>query len=150
MKLSIKQAYDITSAILTNKWIGIQNTSDKYSTSYRIQTFDSLYGNLVMSINAPHGAPIWSIADEFWMDREGRIDLYQNGKLIFFAYTKRNVGRAFEKSNSRLVRTGTRMLSPRFFNLLNMADTRLNGKLPTCDNTTKIQKLLKQLSEKQK
>ena len=141
MKLSIKQAYDITSAILTNKHIGIQNTSDKYSTSYRIQTFDSLYGNLVMSINAPHGAPIWSVADEFWMNREGCIDLYQNGKLI---------GRAFEKSNSRLVRTGTRMLSPRFFNLLNMADARLNGKLPTCDNTTKIQKLLKQLSEKQK
>lgn len=141
MKLSIKQAYDITSAILTNKHIGIQNTSDKYSTSYRIQTFDSLYGNLVMSINAPHGAPIWSIADEFWMNREGCIDLYQNGKLI---------GRAFEKSNSRLVRTGTRMLSPRFFNLLNMADARLNGKLPTCDNTAKIQKLLKQLSEKQK
>lgn len=141
MKLSIKQAYDIISAILTNKHIGIQNTSDKYSTSYRIQTFDSLYGNLVMSINAPHGAPIWSIANEFWMNREGCIDLYQNGKLI---------GRAFEKSNSRLVRTGTRMLSPRFFNLLNMADARLNGKLPTCDNTTKIQKLLKQLSEKQK
>lgn len=140
MELSIKQAYDITSAILTNKWIGIQNTSRESCTSYRIQTFDSLYGNLVMSINAP----------EFWMNREGRIDLYQNGKLIFFAYTKRNVGRAFEKSNSRLVRTGTRILSPRFFNLLNMADTRLNGKLPTCDNTAKIQKLLNQLSEKQK
>ncbi len=150
MKLSIKQVYDITSAILTNKYIGIQNTSDKYSTSYRIETSDSLYGHLVLCIDAPHGAPIWSIADEFWMDREGCIDLYQNGKHIFFAYTKHNVGRAFEKSNSCLVRTGTRMLSPRFFKLLNMAAAHLNAKLPTCDNTVKIQKLLTQLPKKQK
>lgn len=150
MELSIKQAYDITSAILTNKYIGIQNTSDKSRTSYRIETSDSLHGHLVLYIDAPHGAPIWSIADEIWLNKEGCIYLCQNDKCIFFAYTKRNVGRAFEKSNSRLVRTGTRMLSPRFFSLLNMANARLNGKLSTRDNTAKIQKLLNQLSEKQK
>ena len=150
MILKIKHVYDITSAIISNNFIAIQNISTPKKTGYRIETYNALFGNLTLQIDAPHGAPEWNIADEFWIIREGVIQLYQNKDFIFAAYTKHNVGRAFGRSKHNPICILTRIQSPRFFKLLNMADACFRGQLEAHDNNLQIYHELKKLKEKQK
>ena len=56
-------------------------------------------------------------------------------RTIVSAETKRNVGRAFDKKQRQIVQTGTRMLSPKFFKLVEMAEKRALNQLKTSDNS---------------
>ena len=137
---TIYQVYDIAKAILTNKFIDIQNTSETYKTSYRIESAHPAYGTLVLTIEAPHGAP------ELWKEREGIIELYHNKRYLFSACTKHNVGRAFDRSKYNPISIFTRARAPLFFHLLNMADDRLHDRVEKTNNTQQITQLLKTLT----
>lgn len=143
---TIFEVYDITQAILTNKFIGIQNTSNAYNTSYRIESAHPAYGTLVLIIEAPHGAPEWNMSDELWLEREGIIELYHNKRYLFSAYTKHNVGRAFDRSKYNPISIFTRARAPLFFHLLNMAHDRLHDRVEKTNNTQQIAQLLKTLT----
>lgn len=133
MKQSIKQAYDIAHAFITDKDTTVGKTVNNYSTTYHM-TRD----NVRLEIYAPHGAPVWSIADEFWMDRNGSIYLSIDNKTKMDAHTRYNVGRAMIRPRHNPISLLTRMRAPAFFHLLDLAEKRHMGKLEPTDNTVKI------------
>ncbi len=150
MNLTIKQAYDITSAILSNKYIGIQNTSDDDKTSYRVESTNPLYGNLILDIEAPHGSPDWESSVTLCIGHEGSIHLRHNNQNVFNAYTNHNIGYTFNRKKYNPISIITRMRARRFFKILNMADARLNGKLKTHDNNQQIHNIIKDINAKTK
>lgn len=145
MRVSIKQIYDITAAFITDCNTNIQTDISEHHTEYKLTR-----NGYTLYILAPHGAPEWNISDEFWLDREGTISLYYNSRLVSIAFTKHNVGLAMDKSPYNPIRIATRMLSPRFFKLLDMAKSRFRNTIPKTDNSAKIRQLLCTLNAKQK
>lgn len=133
MKQTIKQAYDITHAFITDKDTVVSKTVNDYSTTY-LMTRD----NVRLQICASHGAPVWSIADEFWMDRNGSIYLSVDNKIKMDAHTRYNVGRAMIRPKYNPISVLTRMRAPAFFHLLDLAEKRHQGKLEPMDNAVKI------------
>lgn len=138
MKISTDLAYDITKAFITDEKTTIKREfSHHYHTNY-ILTKD----NLQLVIYVPHGAPGYDWLDDYYYMNNGDISLYRNSYNIAYYHTKHNVGRAMNKSKYNPIRLITRALSPRFFNLIDMADARINNKIKTTDNTDKIYKTI--------
>lgn len=139
-RISVDEMCEVASAILTNKTMGIQDTSTKIETSYVIEC-----GDYKLFITAPHGAPTYTT------NKEGWIELYRKGTYkMTYAYTRYNVGRAFGKYKFNPIAVITRMRAPHFFKLLELAKTRLNGRVATIDNSEKIKSLIARVASHQK
>ena len=138
---TIKQAYDIAMAFITDRdttaHAQINDRHISYTFEKRFRT-DLPY---CLTIYVERGAPE---KRGFLMDNKRGHIMLQRGtatasdnhaRTLFSAYTDCNAGRAVDKNQSDIVRFGTRMLSPRFFKLLDMAEKRVSGKIKTMDNS---------------
>ena len=63
-------------------------------------------------------------------------------RTIVSAETKHNVGRAIDSTQRDIVKFGTRMLSPKFFKLVELANKRAFNKIETSNNTPQMFNLL--------
>lgn len=146
LTVNVNQAYDIACAFVADKETAVnKQIHGNWSTEYELAK-----DNMRMKIYAPHGAPVWSIADEFWMDKNGSIALYHDGKTVFYAKTRYNVGRAMVRSKYNPISILTRMRALRFFHLIDLCEDRIQNRMQTTDNTNVIQQKLGQINIKQK
>lgn len=144
MNISIKQAYDIATAIICNDYMGIQNCSDMYKACYLIETNNKLYGKIKLTIFAPYANKKFNMGNN-----KGHI-LLQNGDMEYIAHTKHNVGNGFNKFKYNPIRMFERICERQFFELFDIAKSRLNGQLYARNNNQQIHNMIKKLSEKQK
>lgn len=155
-KYTIKEAYNIAQAFITDHNTTVHSVVNDDRICY---TFTKRFlhdRSYCLKISVERGAP----------QKRGILTDYKRGHIIlhrgtatasdnhirtlFSAYTDCNAGRAVDKNQSDIVRFGTRMLSPRFFKLLNMAEKRVSGKIKTADNSGEIYCKIYSIRENQK
>ncbi len=153
---TIKQAYDIAMAFISDCDTKVHATVNERHISY---TFEKRFRTdlpYCLSIYVERGAPE---KRGFLMDNKRGHIMLQRGtattskhgaRTLFSAYTDCNAGRAVDKTQSDIVRFGTRMLSPRFFKLLDMAEKRVSGKIKTMDNSGEIYMKIYRIRENQR
>ena len=125
VELTVNQTCDIAHAFLADKQTAVsKQVHGNWSTTYELAK-----DNMLMEICARHGAPEWSISDEFWLDKNGSIALYQDGKTVFYAQTRYNVGRAMVRSKYNPISILTRMRAPHFFHLIDLCEDRIQNRM---------------------
>jgi hypothetical protein len=73
------------------------------------------------------------------------------GTRILLAHkTKHEVGTALDKTQSDIKRFFARRKSPEFFKIVNMAEKRILGQIPTTDNSAQLYNIIYRLKENQK
>lgn len=145
-RTTIKKMYDIATVFLTDSKTHIaKDVSKRYYTVYTL-TKD----NLTLQITAPHGSPEWNPDFNRLDINAGSIDLYGGVYYLMRAQTVINVGCAMNRPRTHIVHKITRMLSPYFFKLLDMAELRHSGQLATRDNTSKIYYQISRMNKRQK
>jgi hypothetical protein len=132
MKITINKAYDIASALLTDSAATVRDISGWNTTIYRVEK-----DTLRMDIYAPHGGGFRNGGAY-----RGLITLSDGKQQVFEAATRCPVGPAMDCTNSRPVLFATRMLSPKYFSLLDMANARMSGSIKTQDNTVRLHKCM--------
>lgn len=161
---SISEIYNITAAFITDRDTKVQiSDSDEDGTSYCFTKYGLANYPYQLRIYVPCGAPedlklkgsyTFSknlLTGKFKMrwhqpyktdKKQGEITIqrgtginFTGKRTIVSAETKHNVGRAFDKKQRQIVQTGTRMLSPNFFKLVEMAEKRALNQLKTSDNS---------------
>lgn len=156
--IKIKDVYDIASAFIVDKCSTLKVSKDNLGINYEFSKCvgsDACATEYTLTITMPNvgdgninkGDKAGYTADV----RRGRISLAKGWKgdwfrsLLLTAKTDSDVSLADDKTRSDVSRAFTRMCSPRFFKLLNQAQRRAFGKLPTCDNTQQLFMLLYRL-----
>ena len=156
--IKIKDVYDIASAFIVDKFSTLKVSKDDVGINYvfsKCFSGDASATEYTLTITMPNagGANI-NKGDKagYTADvRRGRISLAKGWKgdwfrsLLLTAKTDSDVSLADDKTRSDVSRAFTRMCSPCFFKLLNQAQRRAFGKLPTCDNTQQLFMLLYRL-----
>lgn len=149
-KCTIREIYDIATAFITDRNTSVEATCDNQVIAFRFIKRGLAEYPYTLVVSAERGAPK-KITNTIYMDKKpGKVYLHRGTMLtgatdtrtIISAETKHNVGRALDKTQSQIVQFGTRILSPRFFELLQMAENRLNNKIKTTNNTTQMFNLL--------
>lgn len=153
---TIKQAYDIAMAFISDCDTKVHATVNERHISYTFEKRFRTDAPYCLTIYVERGAPE---KRGFLMDNKRGHIMLQRGtattsehgaRTLFSAYTDCNAGRAVDKTQSDIVRFGTRMLSPRFFKLLDMAEKRVSGKIKTMDNSGEIYMKIYRIRENQR
>ena len=149
-KCTIREIYDIATAFITDRKTTVNVSSTENGTTYTFIRRGLADYPYQLMIYAPKGAPEHLKYHPYITDKkQGSIKIQRGtgvnlmeGRTIASAKTKHNVGRALDKKQCDIVRFGTRMLSPKFFQLMDMANKRAFGNIKTTDNTTQMFNLL--------
>ena len=148
----IKSIYDITSAFITDNDIQINATIDETAVTYTFKKNFRAGPPYLLRISVERGAPCKQ--GRFTNYKRGHIQLEYNHEthpsILFKARTENNAGRAIDKKQCEIIQIITRLLSPRFFKLLHMAEKRIYGKIETTDNTAEIFTKIYQFRSNQK
>ncbi|MBQ2859016.1 MAG: hypothetical protein IJE82_01465 [Alphaproteobacteria bacterium] len=167
---TINEMYDIATAFITDRKTTVNVSSTENGTTYTFIRRGLAEYPYQLMIYAPKGAPerlklkgsytfrknpLTQKLNMRWNQpyrtdkKQGEITIqrgtginFMDGRTIAHAETKHNVGRALDKKQCDIVRFGTRMLSPKFFELIEMANKRAFSKIETSDNTTQMFNLL--------
>ena len=147
---TISEMYDIATAFITDRKTTVNVSSTENGTTYTFIRRGLAEYPYQLMIYAPKGAPEHLKYHPYIIDKkQGSINIqrgtginFMEGRTIVSAKTKHNVGRAFDKTQRDIVRFGTRMLSPKFFELIEMTNKRAFSKIETSDNTTQMFNLL--------
>ena len=147
---TISEIYDIATAFITDRKTTVDVSSTENDTTYTFIRRGLEEYPYQLMIYAPKGAPEHLKYHPYITDKkQGSIKIQRGtgvnlmeGRTIVSAKTKHNVGRALDKKQCDIVRFGTRMLSPKFFQLMDMANKRAFSKIETSDNTTQMFNLL--------
>ncbi len=147
---TISEIYDIATAFITDR----KTTVDvSYSNGHLMYTFIKRglaeYPHTLV-ISAERGAPTRIPHTNHTDKKLGRVYLQRGTALdggtgprtIISAQTKYNVGRALDPRQREIIQIGTRMLSPKFFELIEMANKRATNQIETKNNTTQMFNLL--------
>lgn len=141
MKASIREIYDIAAAIIRDaKTSGRTIKTPNSFTSYSFKRDD-----LRLEIFVPHNGREWDNDNDCWYFPRGSVTLYhEKHKNYIKAQTQFNVGSAASKSNFNPTRIVARILEPKFFKLLDIAEST------TMDRSEIINAQLSKLRLKQK
>ena len=147
---TINEMYDIATAFITDRKTTVNVSSTENGTTYTFIRRGLEEYPYQLMIYAPKGAPEHLKYHPYIKDKkQGSIKIQRGtgvnlreGRTIASAKTKHNVGRALDTKQCDIVRFGTRMLSPKFFELIEMANKRAFSKIETSDNTTQMFNLL--------
>lgn len=157
--VKIKDVYDIASAFIADKCSTLKVSKDNSGINYEFSKCvgsDACATEYTLTITMPCAGDVADINQDGKVKHDvdikrGRISLSKGFKgnwfrsLLITAKTERDVSLADDKTCSDVSRAFTRMRSPRFFRLLNQAQQRAFGKLPTYDNTPQLFMLLYRL-----
>lgn len=142
--LSVKQAYELSNAFIADKGTTIKATCDSFSQApfmrfeFTNDTMGATFASYQLIIFIPFGT------DNEFLKKRGEICLLKTDKrtdkttTVFTAKTSHSVGCAFDKKQSDITRAFTRMLSPRFFKLVENTEKRISQKTKPTDNSLKI------------
>ena len=167
---TIREIYDIAAAFITDRNTSVKASDTDNGVSYRFTKPGLADYPYQLIIYIPRGAPerlklkgsyvfgtspLTGKLKMRWNQpyktdkKQGEIRIQRGTGTNFMgnhdvvsAKTKHNVGRANDKTQCDIVQGFTRMLSPRFFELVQMAENRLNNKIKTTDNTTQMFNML--------
>ena len=133
MSLTINQAYDIAEAMLTDSASTIVAHKINCGTVYTVRK-----DSLALYIYAPYCTKKSRVCNNSY----GSVSLDEDKRRVFEAYTKSEVAHAINSSKNAPMAVLTRMFSPKYFRLLDMAQSRVSGCLKTHDNTLRIYKCM--------
>ena len=147
---TISEIYDIATAFITDRKTTVDVSYRNGHLMYKFtkRGLDEYPYTLVIS--AERGAPAKIPNTNQTNKKTGHVYLQRGTALsgmygpqtIVSAETKHNVGRAIDSTQSDIVKFGTRMLSPKFFELVKLAEKRAFSKIETSDNTPQMFNLL--------
>lgn len=143
---TINEIYDITAAFITDRNTTVDATCSDDSMMFKFTKRGLAEYPYQLIVYVPRGAPQRAKFSPYETDKkQGEIKLQRGtganltgGRTIACAETKHNVGRAIDKNQCQIVQIGTRMLSPKFFELVEMANKRALNQIATSDNTTQM------------
>lgn len=141
---TIRKIYDIASAFITDRSALIQSHGTPDGVIYTFTKNDLTELSYRLEISVEYGTQNQS------SHKNGQIRILRSQSksdwthpdIIMSAHPQINTGRAFDPTQPQIIRFGTRILSPLFFKLLNMAQLRTANKIPTSNNSIKIFTLL--------
>ena len=141
MFITADQAYNIAQSFISTKDATIEKcVSARYYTHYTLTV-----NNLRLDIDAPHGGPGFDWLDDY--NYNGSITLYKNGSTIMFHGTKHTVGRAMNKSKYNPIRIATRMLSPKFFKIIDLAEDRIQNRIIPLGRIQNLEKTIHNIAQ---
>lgn len=154
-KTTITGIYDIATAFITDRNTQVSADCSKYGIRYTFTKRGLADYPYCMVIRIPRDAPEYNChyalerkCGEVYLHRgSATTDIYHERTLLS-ATTKHNVGRANDNTQRDIVRVITRILSPRFFKLANMAEKRLRGEIQTTDNTAQLFNMIYRIKQK--
>ena len=138
--LSVKQAYELSNAFIADKGTTINATCDSFSQRFEFtnDAIGATHASYQLIIYIPCGT------DNEFLKKRGEICLLKTDKrtdkttTVFTAKTSHSVGRAIDKKQSDITRAFTRMLSPRFFKLVENTEKRIRQETKPTNNALKI------------
>ncbi len=157
-----KEIYDITTAFITDKDVKISIFNIGNDIGYTFTKYglaDYPYCLTIFAIGkAPHKINPHIYETNHKRKYYGKINVKRgtaastgDGTRILFEYTTKNeVGSALDNTQNNIKRFFTRIQSPEFFNIVNMAEKRILNKLPTTNNSAQLLNMINSLKEKQK
>ena len=152
--------YNIASAFITDRDIHIKT----FSTDNNIQYMFIKYGladyPYCLTICAERKAPhkVRKNGKTYTEKHHGTINVkrgtaasdgYEKRVLLNYG-TEHEVGSALDKTQSGIRRLFTRIQSPRFFKILNMAEKRIMGNIQTTNNSAQLYNMIYRIKENQK
>lgn len=142
MFITADQAYNIAQSFISTKDATIEKL---VSTRYYYTHYTITVNNLRLDIDAPHGGPRcdWLVDYKY----RGIVTLYQNGRTIMLHVTKHTVDHAMNKSKYNPVRIVTRMLSPEFFKIIDLAEDRINNRIIPLGRIQNLEKTIHKMTQ---
>ncbi len=152
-----QENYDIAAAFITDQDTIISTFGIDGDIGYRFTRYGLAEHPYCLTIYAHAKAP----APERFCKKQikknhGKIIIHRgtatpNGTRTLLEYkTKQEVGTALDKTKSDARRFFTRIQSPKFFKLVDMAEKRISGQIQTTNNTAQLFNMIYRLKEKQK
>lgn len=166
-----QEIYDIASAFITDKDVQISTFGFNGDIGYTFTKYGLADYPYCLTIFAEAKAPQKCreksylspvegfVPGEIYIKKHyGEIEIKRGsgvgdgfGTRILLAYkTKHEVGTALDKTQSDIKRFFTRRKSPEFFKIVNMAEKRILGQIPTTDNSAQLYNMIYRLKENQK
>lgn len=147
---TISEIYDIATAFITDRQTTLEIVCNDDHTLFGFTKRGLAEYPYTLVISAEHGAPAKIPNTNQTNKKTGHVYLQRGTALsgmygprtIISAQTKYNVGRFFDKKQRLIVQIGTAMLSPKFFELVEMAELRAMDRIETKNNTTQMFNLL--------
>ena len=138
-KCTIREIYDIATAFITDRDTTLKTTSVDGVTMYKFTKHGLAEHPYTLVISVEHGAPTKIQNSNQTNKKTGHVyllrDTETNPRTIISAETAHNVGRAVDKKQRGIVQLYTRILSPKFFQLMNMANERAFNRIKRTNNT---------------
>lgn len=166
-RISMAEMYDIAAAFITDKDTKVQVLADQDRIEYTFTKHKLADYPYCLVISIERGAPqkcrpYLSKRDDGNYDvvtrdnKHGHVYLkrgtgatgYAGNRVLVTAQTRKNVGRAFDKTQRDIVKAFTRFCSPSFFNVYDLANKRASGQLATKDNDRQLFSVIYRLKEK--
>lgn len=149
-KCTIREIYDIATAFITDRKTTVDVSYSNSHLMYKFTKRGLAEYPYTLVISAERGAPAKIPNTNQTNKKPGRVYLQcgtildgETGpRTVISAETKYNVGRAIDSRQREIVQTFTHMLSPKFFELMDMANKRAFGNIKTTNNTTQMFNLL--------
>lgn len=147
---TISEIYDIATAFITDRQTTVDVSHSNGHLIYEFTKRGLAEYPYTLVISAERGAPTKIPNTNQTNKKTGHVYLQRGTALsgmygsrtIISAETKHNVGRAIDSTQREIVQFGTRMLSPKFFELVELANKRAFSKIKTSDNTSQMFNLL--------
>lgn len=167
-----KEIYNIASAFITDKDVQVSSFGIDGDIGYTFIKYDLENYPYCLTIFAEAKAPQkrrekghisprvgdFVRGEKYIEKHHGKIEI-KRGTAASDSYgtrtllkhtTKHEVGTALDKTQSDIKRFFTRIQSPQFFKIVNMAEKRILGQIPTMDNSVQLYNIIYRLKENQK
>ena len=166
-RISMAEMYDIAAAFITDKDTQVQVLTYQDLIEYTFTKHNLADYPYCLVISIERGAPQkcrphLSKRDDgnydvvtrdnkpghVYLKRGTGVTGHTGNRVLVTAQTRKNVGRAFDKSQRDIVKAFTRFCSPSFFNVYDLANKRASGQLATKDNGRQLFSVIYRLNEK--
>ncbi|MBR6598195.1 MAG: hypothetical protein IKK76_02205 [Alphaproteobacteria bacterium] len=152
-----QEIYDIASAFITDKDVQISTFGFNGDIGYTFTKYGLADYPYCLTIFAEAKAP-QKRREKYIEKHHGKINIkrgtasgdgYGNRTLTEYI-TEHEVGSALDKTQCDMKRFFTRIQSPKFFKIVNIAEKRILGQISTADNTAQLFNMIYRLKANQK
>lgn len=152
-----QEIYDIASAFITDKDVQISTFGFNGDIGYTFTKYGLADYPYCLTIFAEAKAP-QKRSEKYIEKHHGKINIkrgtasgdgYGNRTLTEYI-TEHEVGSALDKTQCDMKRFFTRIQSPKFFKIVNIAEKRMLGQISTTDNTAQLFNMIYRLKANQK
>lgn len=152
-----QEIYDIASAFITDKDVQISTFGFNGDIGYTFTKYGLADYPYCLTIFAEAKAP-QKRSEKYIEKHHGKINIkrgtasgdgYGNRTLTEYI-TEHEVGSALDKTQCDMKRFFTRIQSPKFFKIVNIAEKRILGQISTADNTAQLFNMIYRLKANQK